>query len=301
MGESIRVLKMVAAGDRDLDGKTAAQVQDEFFLDALRARDGRYQFRKVGLKASTGTIVLFQFESHIIARAVYQKRKDYLSPEINDTFQYYGELVFDPSSIQVFDRVSPESMKQIWSNFNPSMPGMPKLDADLYPAFVGQLKNIRPESVPLEEEADEGHYKSDNTDERPTTSRQIRLRRGAKKFREILQKRFDATCLVTGCKVRDLLEAAHIHPHRGTKDDHPENGLLLRSDIHTMFDLYLLAIEPEQMTIQIHPKLLHDDYYGQFHGKTLKCTDETRPSKVELKARYQEFQRKMAAGSPSVP
>jgi HNH endonuclease len=40
----------------------------------------------------------------------------------------------------------------------------------------------------------------------------------------------------------DILEAAHISPYRGEEDNHPENGLLLRADLHTLFDHLNAAI-----------------------------------------------------------
>jgi hypothetical protein len=293
MDEPVRVLQMTAE-DPEFVGKTATQVQNDFFLNALRARGGIYNYRTKGLRANSGTVVLFQFESHIIASAVFIGRKDYPEPVSIDGMEYNGELHFEPSLISVFTPVPPDVMKGIWDNFDPGERRMAKLDAGHYSGFLEKLTNVRPELLPSADDADEDHYRSDDSDQRPTTNLQVRLRRGARKFRNALLKRFDETCLVTGCKIRDLLEAAHIHPHRGTKDDHPENGLLLRSDIHTMFDLFLLAIEPERLLIQLHPKLQGDAYYREFHGKALNCAEDVRPSKAELKVRYQEFQRRTA-------
>src|SRR5271155_3471993 len=41
-----------------------------------------------------------------------------------------------------------------------------------------------------------------------------------------------------------LLEAAHISPYRGLQSNHPQNGLLLRADLHSLFDLGMLAVDP---------------------------------------------------------
>ena len=69
---------------------------------------------------------------------------------------------------------------------------------------------------------------------------QIKRRRGQRIFRDALLSRYENTCVVTGCKIVDLLEAAHIGTMPGIDDNRPENGLLLRADIHTLFDLNLL-------------------------------------------------------------
>jgi hypothetical protein len=110
------------------------------------------------------------------------------------------------------------------------------------------------------EEADQAEsskgegYIPEGVDRRPLVERQIRERRGQRHFRDALRKRYGDRCLVTGCEVLAVLEAAHISPYRGEEDNHPENGLLLRSDVHTLFDLDLLGIEPEKLRVELHPR-----------------------------------------------
>ena len=53
----------------------------------------------------------------------------------------------------------------------------------------------------------------------------------------------------------DALDAAHIYPYRGTKTNLTDNGLIMRADIHTLFDLYLLGIRPSDHRIVLAPKL----------------------------------------------
>lgn len=87
-------------------------------------------------------------------------------------------------------------------------------------------------------------YKPTEKDDRERALRQIRLRRGQQKFRDNLRTRYGDQCMISGCKVLDVLEAAHVRPYLGALDNHPENGLLLRADLHTLFDLDLVGIEP---------------------------------------------------------
>jgi hypothetical protein len=61
-------------------------------------------------------------------------------------------------------------------------------------------------------------------------------RRGQQVFRQRLLDIY-GTCLVTGCDAEGVLEAAHIQPYRGAGTFLESNGLLLRADIHTLFDL----------------------------------------------------------------
>jgi putative restriction endonuclease len=66
-----------------------------------------------------------------------------------------------------------------------------------------------------------------------------------------------------------VLEAAHIKPYRGDGSDRVDNGLLLRSDIHTLFDLGQLYIEPDNYIIRVVEEL-HESEYGKFDGQLLR-------------------------------
>ena len=126
-------------------------------------------------------------------------------------------------------------------------------------------------------------------DSRLVVERQIRERRGQQKFRDELRKRYGDACLVTGCKVLHLLEATHIKEYRGESDNHVDNGLLLRADIHTLFDLDLLGVEPTKLTIELHPALFGDKNYAIMAGRNLRCKGRNRPSIEALKQRYERF------------
>ena len=133
---------------------------------------------------------------------------------------------------------------------------------------------------------DEVEYVPRGDDRRKIIERQIRERRGQQKFRDSLRNRYGARCMVTSCEALSVLEAAHIKPYRGEDDNHPSNGLLLRSDIHTLFDLDLLGIEPESLKLEIHPKVANA--YGSFAGGVL-ITATQKPSSEALRFRYEKF------------
>ena len=125
-------------------------------------------------------------------------------------------------------------------------------------------------------------------DMRVTILRAIKQRRGQRKFRNILIKRYGSICMVSGCTVLDVLEAAHIAPYRGDSDHHADNGLLLRGDLHTLFDLDLLAIHPVHLTVQLSKKLSNSTYW-EFHGVPLKLRSKSRPADSPLAARWEVF------------
>lgn len=298
--QSVRILPMSYADPEfKKNGWTNRElVQDNFFLKKLRENGGIYLFPKSGLDEDAGAIVLFQLDRHIIASAELAVRPIKYESPMRDEYggEYKGEYRFVPDSIKVFDPVNAEAMKKVWpDDFHRFSQAFGRLDEEHYPQFLSGLTNVRPPLLELaSDDAEDDDYLPRIGDERPVITQQIRARRGARQFREGLLARFNATCLVTGCRVKDLLEAAHICPHRGAKDDHLRNGLLLRSDIHTLFDLHLLAIEPDQLRVEIHPKLKKDECYGDLDGKLLTVTGEARPSRTSLGEHYETFRRRTA-------
>lgn len=80
-------------------------------------------------------------------------------------------------------------------------------------------------------------------------------RQGQPKFRKTILQAYSGKCCITGCNVEAVLEAAHIIPYQGTDTNHVTNGLLLRADIHNLFDLYLISINPKTGTVEVHSSL----------------------------------------------
>jgi putative restriction endonuclease len=64
----------------------------------------------------------------------------------------------------------------------------------------------------------------------------IRPRLGQGAFRIVVTDNYDRRCAVTGEKTLPALDAAHIRPYAEHGEHEPSNGLLLRRDIHTLFD-----------------------------------------------------------------
>ena len=141
-------------------------------------------------------------------------------------------------------------------------------------------------------------YAPDRADHRPVAFQAIRLRRGQAQFRRKLLKRCRGRCVVTGCSVTDLLEAAHIMPYRGEKDNHVENGLILRSDIHTLFDCDLLGIEPEARVVRV-ATCVDDQAYRQFDGCELLLEKSHKLSLDALHQRWTLFSARAASTSGS--
>lgn len=126
----------------------------------------------------------------------------------------------------------------------------------------------------------------------------IILRRGQPKFRKDLLIAYNKTCAVTGCDAEEALEAAHIIPYSETGDNEICNGLLLRADIHTLYDLNLIAIEPgsnypnnpQDLIVCIAPKL-ENTTYKEFQNKPIKNIPkltQNLPNKESLLVHYNQ-------------
>lgn len=138
----------------------------------------------------------------------------------------------------------------------------------------------------------EGYFDPTNAkDERDRKLREIVQRRGQPKFREDLIAAYGGKCAVTGCDVVQALEAAHISPYLGDQSNHVSNGLLLRADIHTLFDLGLFAIEPSTLKVKINDSLKGSSV-GDLHDQELTVPNDaaSHPSIAAFEFRWQQFQ-----------
>ncbi len=113
-------------------------------------------------------------------------------------------------------------------------------------------------------EASSSFSPTDEVDERQRVLAAIVRRRGQPAFRKALLDAYGGRCAMTACDAVDALEAAHIRPYSGQSSNHVSNGLLLRADIHTLFDLYLIGVNPDTYEINISPTL-RGTSYGELH------------------------------------
>lgn len=119
-------------------------------------------------------------------------------------------------------------------------------------------------------EADIDDTPLDGDDQHKAVLRQIKQRRGQKAFRDTLLSQ-EEKCAVSGFGIVDILEAAHITAYKNDTHNHVSNGLLLRCDMHTLYDLDLFAIDPDSFLIYFAPQI-QDKEYIRYHGKKLHVT-----------------------------
>lgn len=99
----------------------------------------------------------------------------------------------------------------------------------------------------------------------------IMRRQGQPDFRKSLLEAYGGRCAITGYNVTEALEAAHIRPYSGRSSNAVSNGLLLRADVHTLFDLYLIGVDPKSSVVTVSP-LLKQSAYSTIDGVLLSRT-----------------------------
>lgn len=126
-----------------------------------------------------------------------------------------------------------------------------------------------------------------------TTFRSVR--QGQPAFRAALLEAYSVRCAVTGCQIPETLEAAHIIPHSlsGSQGALPANGLLLRADIHALFDEGLIGFRPVcdgKILVEVSPVIAETEY-GNIHGRELRLPKNPglSPSRAALTLRRGRF------------
>lgn len=109
------------------------------------------------------------------------------------------------------------------------------------------------------------------------------IREGQSEFRKRLVAHYGAVCMVTGTAQAGVIDAAHIVPYNGASTNTLSNGLLLRKDIHALFDAGLLAIGPDLVVLV--GTGVEDPLYRSLDDQELTLTAEPKMSKEALRRR----------------
>lgn len=81
-----------------------------------------------------------------------------------------------------------------------------------------------------------------------------RARLGQGAFRVLVTEAYNRRCAVTGEKTLPVLEAAHIKPYAEHGEHRVRNGLLLRADLHKLFDDFYLTVT-EDLRLRVSPRI----------------------------------------------
>lgn len=104
----------------------------------------------------------------------------------------------------------------------------------------------------------------------------IRLGQGG--FRILVTDTYNRRCSISGERTLPALEAAHIRPYSRSGPHHISNGLLLRADIHNLFDNGYITVT-ENLDVEVSRRIKEEfengrDYY-KYHGQKLSVLPKT--------------------------
>ena len=97
----------------------------------------------------------------------------------------------------------------------------------------------------------------------------VRVRKGQSRFRAQLLTKYGEVCAFSGPTTRHALDAAHLYSYASVSEHHSCGGMLIRKDLHRLFDLGLLRVDPDALVIHIHEEIRDIPAYGDLHGERL--------------------------------
>jgi putative restriction endonuclease len=106
----------------------------------------------------------------------------------------------------------------------------------------------------------------------------IRPRLGQGAFRIVVTHNYARRCAVTGERTLPALDAAHIRPYADHGEHEPSNGLLLRRDIHSLFDRGYVTVTPArrfEVSRRIRDEFENGRDYYAMHGKLIAVPDRS--------------------------
>jgi putative restriction endonuclease len=112
-----------------------------------------------------------------------------------------------------------------------------------------------------------------------------RLGQGA--FRVLVTDVYHRRCAITGEKTLPALDAAHIRPYADGGEHAARNGLLLRRDVHSLFDAGYVTVTPElhfEVSGRIREEFENGRHYYALHGHKIERPDQEKfwPDKAAL-------------------
>jgi putative restriction endonuclease len=108
----------------------------------------------------------------------------------------------------------------------------------------------------------------------------IRPRLGQGAFRVLVTDIYRRRCAVTQERTLPALEAAHIRPYGDGGEHEPWNGLLLRRDIHSLFDAGYVTVTPElkfEVSPRIKAEFENGRHYYALHGQMICAPGPSQP------------------------
>ena len=225
----------------EIKGEEVEQYEDELIGDILE-----WQGQK-GQSSFNEEVINHQRDNREI-HLFYRRRRD---EYIDNAFKYEGEFVL--LTIRAKNEDNYKLVKAI---------------------FV--RKESKSEYIEKEDKLDQEKLNDEAKAIRYRENARRKYRTGQAEMRKRLLEAYSNKCAVTSCDVPGALEAAHIFDATsGRESMKTQNGLLLRRDIHRLFDIGFISLDNDYRLLL--SKKLENGYYEEYNGKKINL-----PENVEL-------------------
>ncbi|MFS8103732.1 HNH endonuclease [Lentzea alba] len=173
------------------------------------------------------------------------------------------------------DVISAAELEQVTGN-NARQNAIRPLDVD------GVQKLLAGAKVPPPPTPDASDARSTKPITAGVTKSLVSVRTGQDKFRKALFERYGLVCMITGPNPQQALHAAHLRAFAKHVRHVPEEGALLRADIHQLFDSGMIAVDPETLTVVVDPRLRDYRTYAVLAGRSLQVPEDKAPCREAL-------------------
>ena len=105
----------------------------------------------------------------------------------------------------------------------------------------------------------------------------VRPRLGQGAFRVLVTDNYHRQCAITGERTLPALDAAHIRPFSEGGSHEASNGILMRRDIHSLFDLGYVTVSPNmkfEVSKRIREEFENGRHYYALHGTDIVLPEE---------------------------
>ena len=97
----------------------------------------------------------------------------------------------------------------------------------------------------------------------------VRVRIGQGAFRAKLLAEYGEVCALSGPVPAIALDACHLYSYAKVGEHHNDGGLLLRKDLHRLFDEGRILVDPKSLSLLVHPDVRAFPAYAPLHETRL--------------------------------
>ncbi len=117
----------------------------------------------------------------------------------------------------------------------------------------------------------------------------VSSRPGQVAFSSELRNLYNGKCAITGCDIPQSLQAAHIHLIKDSDLSHFTNGILLRSDIHALFDAGLISLSETGEEVELSQMIKKSAHYEFLRSAKVYRPADGAPSLANIQKHRRRF------------